>query len=117
MYDTENVFAKIINGQLSAKKVYEDDKILAFHDIHPESPTHILVLPKGEYIDFSDFITKASSDEVKNYFNKIVDIIKELGLEENGYRLITNKGSQSGQSVFHFHMHILSGRQLNGLIG
>ena len=117
MYDKENVFARIINSQLPANKVYEDDKIIAFHDINPESPTHILVVPKGEYIDFSDFITKASGDEVKNYFNKIVDIIKELGLEENGYRLITNKGSQSGQSVFHFHMHILSGRQLNGLTG
>ena len=117
MYNKDNIFAKIIKGQLPAKKVYEDDKILAFHDIHPVAPTHILVLPKGEYIDFTDFINKASSDDVQHYFNKITDIITGLKLEENGYRLITNKGSLSGQSVFHFHTHIISGRRLTGLAG
>ena len=117
MYNKDNIFAKIIKGQLPAKKVYEDDKILALHDIHPVAPTHILVLPKGEYIDFTDFIMKASSEDVQHYFNKIAEIIKELGLEENSYRLVTNKGSQSGQSVFHFHTHIISGRRLTELAG
>ena len=117
MYDKENIFAKIINGQLPAKKVYEDDKVIAFQDIAPVAPTHILVLPKGEFIDYADFVTRASGEEVKNYFTTIVDIIKELGLEEADYRLVTNKGPQSGQSVFHFHTHIISGRKLTGLAG
>lgn len=117
MYDKDNIFAKIIKGQLPAKIVYEDDKIIAFHDIHPVAPTHVLVLPKSEYTDFADFITRASSNDVKHYFDKIVYIVKKLGLEDSDYRLVTNKGSLSGQSVFHFHTHIISGRKLTGLAG
>lgn len=117
MYDKDNVFAKIIAGSISAKKVYEDDKILAIHDINPVAPVHILVIPKEEYKDFNDFITHASKEDITLYFSKIIDITKELGLEENGYRLVINKGSQSGQTVFHFHTHIIGGRTISGLAG
>lgn len=114
-YDTNNIFAKIIRGELPARKVYEDEAVLAFHDIAPNAPVHVLVIPKGEYIDFSDFVSKASAEEVTYYFSKINEIANMLGLEEEGFRLTTNKGSKSGQSVFHFHTHILGGAKFSEL--
>jgi len=111
MYDKNNIFAQIISGKLSSKKIYEDDKILAFHDVNPSAKIHILVVPKGEYMDYTDFITKAPNDEIKNYFAKILEIIKDLGLDEAGYSLVTNKGISAGQTVFHFHTHIMSGEK------
>lgn len=117
MYDKNNIFAKIIAGTIPAKKIYEDEKILAIHDINPVAPIHVLVIPKGEYIDYSDFVAAAATEDIKYYFTKIVDIVKVVGLEESGYRLITNKGSKSGQTVPHFHTHIIGGKNISGLIG
>lgn len=108
MYDPANIFARIIQGELPAKKVYEDHEILAFYDTQPVAPIHVLVIPKGQYSDFTDFITTAPQPLIKNYFNRIIDITKKLGLELSGYRLITNKGRQCGQQIMHFHTHILS---------
>lgn len=116
MYDKNNVFAKIINGELQAKKIYEDDIVIAINDINPVAPVHVLVIPKGDYIDYSDFINKASSEIIQHYFAKIAKIITMLGLEPGGYRLVTNKGSDSGQSVFHFHTHIIGGKPFSKLI-
>lgn len=116
MYDKENVFIKIINRGVDAEFVYEDDKIVAFHDTNPVAPVHVIVIPKGEYIDYADFVSKASGDELKYFFRKINDIASSLGLGDDGYRLITNKGTKSGQTVFHFHFHIIGGKRLNGLI-
>src|ERR1700677_3979692 len=107
MYDKNNVFAKIIRGEIPCKKVYEDDRILAFHDIAPAAPTHVLVIPKGEYPDYSDFISNAPEADVVYYYKKINEIAMALGLDSNGFRLTTNRGAWSGQSVFHFHTHIL----------
>lgn len=115
MYDTNNVFAKIIKNELPAKKVYEDDKILAFFDIAPVAPTHIIVIPKGQYINYVDFIEKASAEEISYYFTKIKDIAQSLGLDS--FRICSNMGERSGQSVFHFHTHILSGSKFSGLVG
>lgn len=117
MYDKNNIFSKIINNELPSKKVYEDEMVLAFHDAHPVSPIHVLVVPKGEYIDYSDFVTNAPAEDVIYYFSKISDIIKHLGLEKDGYRLVTNKGTKSGQTIFHFHTHIIGGRNITGLAG
>lgn len=115
MYDKNNVFAKIIRGELQAKKVYEDDDVLAFYDIAPLAPIHVLVIPKGEYQDYSEFITNADAGVISNYFRKINDIITLLELDIDGFRLCTNSGKKSGQSVFHFHTHILGGAEFSGL--
>jgi len=117
MYDKKNLFAQIINKKLAANIVYEDDNVLAFHDIQPVAPVHIIVIPRKEYIDYSDFIAKATPEEVKNYFTKITEIVKKVGLANNDYRLVTNKGQSAGQSIFHFHFHIIGGRDIRGLAG
>ncbi len=107
-YDDYNVFAKIIKGQLPSKKIYEDAQVICFQDIAPTAPTHWLVVPKGKYVDFSDFVEKASTDEVANFFQNIGKIVNEHGLKAKGYRLITNSGKGAGQVVPHFHVHILA---------
>lgn len=117
MYDENNIFAKIINQEIPATVIYEDANILAFNDINPVAPIHIIVIPKKEYIDYQDFITKASSEEIKDYFQKLSHIAKIVGLNNDGYRLTTNKGSKSGQSIFHFHFHIIGGKEFSKLIG
>ncbi len=114
-YDSNNIFAKIIRGEIPCLKVYEDQKILAFHDISKAAPTHILAVPKGEYISFSDFTSKAPDQEIVDFFKKVREITSSLGLE-GGYRLITNDGLDASQSVPHFHIHILGGKKLGGLL-
>lgn len=114
MYDKENIFARIIAGEIPAKKIYEDKQMLAFHDINPKAPVHALVIPKGEYKNYEEFVNMASPDEVAYFFIKITEIAEQLGLK-GGYRLITNQGSESGQEVFHFHVHILGGKKLGSL--
>lgn len=116
MYDTNNIFAKILRGEIPCKKVHEDAGVLAFEDIAPAAPVHVLVLPKGEYVSFDDFVTKASPDVVHRFFAVIRQIAEKSGLIEGGYRLITNHGKNASQSVPHFHVHILGGRPLGGLL-
>lgn len=115
-YDTNNIFAKILRKDIPNKTVYEDDDVLAFHDISAAAPVHVLVIPKGEYISFDDFITKASVEYVQKFFGRVQLIAQELGLQESGYRLITNHGNHASQSVPHFHVHILGGRALGALL-
>lgn len=114
MYDKENIFAKIIRGELPSTKLYEDEHLIAINDIYPVAPIHILVMPKGQYTDFQDFSQKATSEEIAHYFKKISDIAKDCGAEE--YRIVTNNGASCGQSVFHFHTHIIGGSKFNKLI-
>lgn len=114
MYDKNNIFAKIISGEIPAEKLYEDDKLIVIKDINPAAPTHLLVMPKGDYIDFADFTARANADEIAHYFRKVAAIAKENGADE--YRIVSNKGISSGQSVFHFHTHILSGSTNQELI-
>lgn len=113
MYDENNVFAKILDGRLPSKKIYEDNNVLCFEDIAKAAPVHWLVIPKKKYVNFHDFTTKASPDEIATFFQTIAKIAEEKGLEEHGYRLVTNCGEGGGQVVFHFHVHILAGK-LNG---
>lgn len=117
MYDENNIFAQIISGRISADKVYEDEQLLAINDIHPVAPVHILLIPKKQYTDYSDFITNASAQEVQHYFQTVVKIVEKLNIPENSYRLVTNVGQKSGQTVFHFHTHIIAGRVLNEAMG
>jgi len=115
-YDKNNIFAKIIRGEVPSSKVYEDDKVLAFHDISKAAPTHVLVVPKGEYKNFTDFVTNASPEESTYFFKKVAAIAKDLKALDSGFRLITNSGSDADQTVEHFHIHILAGKKMGKLL-
>ncbi len=115
-YDKGNIFAKILRGEIPCKKIHEDQYALAFEDTAPAAPVHILVIPKGEYTSFDDFATNATSEFLHGFFASVRAIAAKLGLNENGYRLITNHGADASQSVPHFHVHILGGRKLGALL-
>ena len=111
-YDSNNVFALILRGEIPTNKIYEDDYCIAFPDLHPKAPTHVLVIPKGAYTDFSDFSAHASAEEVAGFFKAVGNVAKQLGLPEKGYRLVMNIGRDGGQEVPHLHVHILGGKKL-----
>lgn len=114
MYDKKNVFAKIIEKNIPADIVYEDDKIMAFKDIQPLAPVHLLVIPKGEYTDFNDFIEKSKPHEVSYFFRKVDEIASKHCGEH--FRICSNNGAWAGQTVFHFHLHIIGGRNLGNMV-
>ncbi len=115
-YDTNNIFAKILRGEIPSKKIYEDDYALAFPDIKPRAPVHILVIPKGPYATYSDFIATATEAEIIGFQRAIANIINGANIVATGYRLIANAGVHSHQEVPHFHVHILGGRDLGPLL-
>jgi diadenosine tetraphosphate (Ap4A) HIT family hydrolase len=115
-YDKNNIFAKILRGEIPCHKVYEDAFALAFHDIAPAAPVHVLVVPKGEYVSFDDFAQHAPAGFMHDFFASVRKVAAQLGVEKAGYRLITNHGADASQSVPHFHVHILAGRPLGGLL-
>ena len=114
-YDDNNIFARILRGEIPSNKVYEDEHVLAFHDINPLSPTHILVIPKGQYVSWDDFSQKASDAEIAGFVRSVGKIARDQGLVADGYRLLANVGLSSGQEVPHLHVHIFGGRPLVGL--
>lgn len=111
-YDDDNIFAKILRGEIPNSTVFEDDGVLAFNDIAPKTPVHVLVIPKRPYIDMEDFSANGSPEEVGNFFIKVGEIAKKLGLHEDGYRIVANNGENAGQIVPHFHVHIMGGRKI-----
>jgi diadenosine tetraphosphate (Ap4A) HIT family hydrolase len=115
-YDKNNIFARIIRGEMQAKKIYEDEFVLAIEDIAPAAPSHVLIMPKGNYSSFDDFSTHADPKTVAHFFKTVASIAEKLKLQESGYRLITNHGADASQSVAHFHVHLLGGRALGGLL-
>lgn len=115
-YDDENIFAKILRDELPNKTVYEDDHVLAFDDIAPAAPVHVLVIPKGRYIAQDDFHATASDEEITAFWRAVSKITHDLGLTKDGHRLIANQGTGSGQLVPHFHVHILAGKRLGPLL-
>jgi diadenosine tetraphosphate (Ap4A) HIT family hydrolase len=115
-YDDTNIFARILRGEIPAKKVHEDTWSLAFHDINPQAPIHVLVIPKGRYCSFADFSASASAEEIAGFFRAVGAIAKQLGLEALGYRMLANMGEHSGQEVPHFHVHLFAGRPLGRMI-
>ena len=115
-YDPNNVFARILRGELPCKKVYEDENVLAFHDIRPQAPVHVLVIPKRAYVSLEDFSAKAPADEQGAFFATVGQIARALGLVESGYRILANHGPNSNQEVPHFHVHIFGGRNLGRLL-
>ena len=106
-YDENNIFCKIINKQLPSDIVYEDEKILAFKDINPKAPIHILIVPKANFICFDDFVEKSSPEDVAYFFKKVQEIAKSLGLSDASYRIVGNCGEEAGQVVPHFHLHLM----------
>jgi len=115
-YDSNNVFARILRGELPCKKVYEDAHVLAFHDINPQAPVHVLVIPKGAYVSLEDFSATASAEERAAFLAAVGHVARSLGLVESGYRILANHGPDSNQEVPHFHVHIFGGRNLGRML-
>ncbi len=115
-YDDTNVFAKILRGEIPCRKVYEDDWALAFHDIDPQAPVHVLVIPKGKYTSSDDFAANAPDAEIAGFFRAVGTVARDLGAVEPGYRILSNCGPDAHQEVMHFHMHVFAGKDLGRMI-
>jgi histidine triad (HIT) family protein len=115
-YDDSNIFARILRGEIPSKRVYEDEHALAFHDINPAAPVHILVIPKGPYVSWDDFAEHGSAEEIAGFVRAVGKVARDNGLVEPGYRLLANVGMNSGQEVPHLHVHIFGGRPLGPML-
>ena len=115
-YDDGNIFARILRGEIPANRVFEDEHALAFHDINPLSPTHILVIPKGPYVSWDDFSERASAEEIAGFVRAVGKVARDSGLVRPGYRLLANAGLNAGQEVPHLHVHIFGGRALGPML-
>lgn len=116
MYDPNNIFARILRGEIPCNKIYEDEFTLAFRDISPKAPVHLLVIPKGAYTDVLDFSTRASAAEIEGFWRAVSKIATEQNLQQNGFRSIANTGLHGGQEVPHFHLHILGGKEIGPMV-
>ena len=115
-YDTNNIFARILRGEIPCQKVFENDHALAFRDISPKAPVHLLVIPKGAYTDIADFGARASAAETKALYDAIAQVAKEAGIDQTGFRTIANTGLNGGQEVPHFHFHLLGGGPVGPMV-
>ena len=115
-YDDQNVFAKILRGEIPNKTVYQDEWALAFHDINPQAPLHVLVIPKGPYVSWDDFSARASEAEIAGFIRAVGHVAREAGLVEPGYRLLANIGQHGHQEVPHLHVHVFGGRQFGAML-
>jgi diadenosine tetraphosphate (Ap4A) HIT family hydrolase len=115
-YDESNIFARILRGELPCTKVYEDEHALVFHDISPQAPLHLLVIPKGAYVSWDDFSRRGSAEEIAGFVKAVGHVAREAGLVEPGYRLLSNVGVNGGQVVPHLHVHILGGKPLGPMV-
>lgn len=113
-YDKNNVFARILRGEIPSRQLYADEFAIAFHDIAPVAPVHILIIPKGEYQHYSDFIKHAPAALVQGFFTAVENVAAQEGLSD--YRLVSNNGAGAGQTVPHFHMHLLAGKEFGALL-
>lgn len=120
-YDSDNIFAKILRGEIPSKKIFENEVALAFHDINPMAPVHVLVIPKGAYVSHDDFSANASQNEKSGFTEAVGEVAKITGLAQSaggqGYRLITNSGPEANQEVPHYHVHVIGGRNLGVMVG
>ena len=115
-YDDTNIFARILRGEIPCRKVHEDAWSLAFHDINPQAPTHVLVIPRGRYISWADFSARASEAEIAGFVRAVGQVARDLGLEAPGYRLLANIGEHAGQEVPHLHVHLFAGHALGPML-
>lgn len=116
-YDPNNIFARILRGEIPCRKVFEDDFALAFHDIHPQAPVHVLVLPKGPYESMDDFAARASEAEIAGLFRAVAKVADMMGVTASGWRMLSNIGGDGHQEVRHLHIHVFGGRPLGRMIG
>src|ERR1700712_389392 len=115
-YDDQNIFAKILRGELPCSKVYEDEWVLAFNDIRPQAPVHVLVIPRNAYVSWDDFTATAPAEEIAGFMRSVGAVTRQLGLDRPGYRLMVNMGGHGHQEVPHLHLHIFGGRQFFQMI-
>ena len=118
-YDDNNIFAKILSGEIPCKKVYEDEFVLSFHDVNPQKKIHVLIIPKGKYVDLDDFTSKASSDEMVGLLKGINTVAKKLQISVDtgkGYRALTNISEHGGQEVPHLHFHLFGGEKVGKMV-
>ena len=115
-YDEDNIFARILRGEIPSKRVYEDEHALAFHDVNPQAPVHILVIPKGPYVSWDDFSERGTAEEIAGFVRAVGHVAREQGLVAPGYRLLANVGRNSGQEVPHLHVHLFGGRPLGPML-
>ena len=115
-YDDGNIFARILRGEVPCKKVHEDEHALAFHDINPLAPVHILVIPKGSYVSWDDFSERASDAEIAGFVRAVGTVAREHGMVVQGYRVLANIGKRAGQEVGHLHVHIFGGQPLGPML-
>lgn len=115
-YDDANIFARILRGEIPSKTVYEDEWALAFHDINPQAPLHLLVIPKGAYVSWDDFSAKAGPEEIAGFIRAVGHVAREAGLVEPGYRLLANVGGHGHQEVPHLHVHLFGGKPLGPML-
>jgi diadenosine tetraphosphate (Ap4A) HIT family hydrolase len=115
-YDESNIFARILRGEIPAKTVFENAHALAFHDINPQAPVHVLVIPKGPYVSMADFSANAPDALVTGFWRAVGEVARQLGLEEGGYRILANAGTDSHQEVPHLHVHIFAGKPLGPML-
>jgi histidine triad (HIT) family protein len=115
-YDPNNIFARILRGEISCKKVYEDDKVLAFNDINPQAPVHVLIIPKGPYVNAADLAAQGSDAELAALWRAVPIVAELTGVKESGYRVLANIGRDGHQEVPHLHLHLIGGRQLGRMI-
>ena len=115
-YDEQNIFAKILRGEIPCDKVYENDHALAFRDIAPQAPVHVLVIPKGPYVSYVEFSEQASDAELAGFMRAVGAVAAKLGIVEAGSRILSNQGGDGRQEVPHFHLHVLAGKDLGRMI-
>ena len=115
-YDNNNIFARILRGEIPNTTVYEDEWALAFHDINPQAPVHVLVIPKGAYVSWDDFSARGSDIEIAGFVRAVGTVARDLGLVAPGYRLLANTGLNSGQEVPHLHVHVFGGRAMGPML-
>ena len=115
-YDDSNVFARILRGEISSRRVYEDEWAVAFHDIAPQAAVHVLVIPRGAYVSFDDFSARAADAEIAGFIRAVGAVARQLGLDAPGYRLLSNMGQHAGQEVPHLHVHLFGGQPLGAML-
>ena len=115
-YDNQNIFARILRDEIPSQRIFEDEWAIAFHDIAPQAPIHVLVIPRGPYVALSDFTASASDAEIAGFFRAVGQVAKQLGLEQPGFRVLSNMGVHSGQEVPHLHVHLFGGAPLGPML-
>ncbi len=115
-YDDSNIFARILRDEIPSRRVYEDEYAVAFHDIAPQAPVHVLVIPRGRYVALPDFLGTATDAEIAGFFRAVAAVARQLGLEQPGYRVLSNMGTHAGQEVPHLHVHLFGGAPLGPML-